>query len=81
MSRFIGEMMQRQHTTPLNQGLELQAGTGRLFSQTTMPEMHSSLLRDGSFAVDRFKQWGHADHITLKRGERSRLADFASEVP
>jgi len=58
VSRFIGEMMQRQHTTRLDQGLELrepdglelQAGTGRLFFQTTMPEMHSSLLRDGSFA-------------------------------
>jgi len=58
VSRFIGEMMQRQGATRLDQGLELrepdglelQAGTGRLFFQTTMPEMHSSLLRDGSFA-------------------------------
>jgi PhoH-like ATPase len=33
-----------------------------------------------TFAVDRFKQWQHAGHITLRRGERSRLADFASEV-
>jgi PhoH-like ATPase len=32
-----------------------------------------------TFAVDRFKHWQHAGHITLKRGERSRLADFASE--
>ncbi|WP_376696301.1 PhoH family protein [Wenzhouxiangella sp. EGI_FJ10305] len=32
-----------------------------------------------TFAVDRFKDWQHAGHITLKRGERSRLADFASE--
>jgi len=31
-----------------------------------------------TFAVDRFKHWPHAGHITLKRGERSRLADFAS---
>ena len=58
VSRFIGEMMQRQQASRLDQGLELrepdglelQAGTGRLFFQTTMPEMHSSLLRDGSFA-------------------------------
>jgi len=58
VSRFIGEMMQRRGETRLDQGLELrepdglelQAGTGRLFFQTTMPEMHSSLLRDGSFA-------------------------------
>jgi len=33
-----------------------------------------------TFAVDRFKHWQHAGHITLKRGERSRLADFASEA-
>ena len=32
-----------------------------------------------TFAVDRFKHWRHAGHITLRRGERSRLADFASE--
>ena len=58
VSRFIGEMMQRQHTTRLDKGLELKepdgldlmAGTGRLFFQTSMPEIHSSLLRDGSFA-------------------------------
>ncbi len=33
-----------------------------------------------TYAVDRFKVWGHSAHVTLKRGERSRLADFASEV-
>ena len=33
-----------------------------------------------TFAVDRFKKWSHAGHITLRRGERSRLADFASEA-
>jgi PhoH-like ATPase len=32
-----------------------------------------------TYAVDRFKQWPHSGHITLLRGERSRLADFASE--
>jgi len=32
-----------------------------------------------TFAVDRFKPWAHSGHITLRRGERSRLADFASE--
>ena len=31
-------------------------------------------------AVDRFKQWPNSAHVTLKRGERSRLADYASEV-
>jgi PhoH-like ATPase len=58
VSRFIGEMMQRQHAARLDEGLQLQepeglelkSGTGRLYFQTAMPEIHSSLLRDGSFA-------------------------------
>ena len=33
-----------------------------------------------TYAVDRFKSWSHSAHITLRRGERSRLADYASEV-
>jgi PhoH-like ATPase len=32
-----------------------------------------------TYVVDRFKHWPHSGHITLIRGERSRLADFASE--
>ncbi len=32
-----------------------------------------------TYAVDRFKNWPHSGHITLQRGERSRLADYASE--
>jgi PhoH-like ATPase len=33
-----------------------------------------------TYAVDRFKDWQHSARITLRRGERSRLADYASEV-
>ncbi|GGX89561.1 PhoH family protein [Vogesella alkaliphila] len=33
-----------------------------------------------SYVVDRFKGWEHSGHITLQRGERSRLADHAAEV-
>jgi len=33
-----------------------------------------------TYAVDRFKDWEHSAHITLRRGERSRLADFAAET-
>jgi PhoH-like ATPase len=33
-----------------------------------------------TYVVDRFKGWSHSGHIMLLRGERSRLADFASEV-
>jgi PhoH-like ATPase len=58
VSRFIGEMMSCQETTSLEDGLELQipdglelpVARGRLYFQTSMPESHSSLLRDGSFA-------------------------------
>ncbi len=32
-----------------------------------------------TYVVDRFKPWQHSGHVTLQRGERSRLADFASE--
>jgi len=32
-----------------------------------------------TFAVDRFKDWPHSGHVTLQRGERSRLADYAAE--
>jgi PhoH-like ATPase len=33
-----------------------------------------------TFVVDRFKQWPYSGHVTLLRGERSRLADFASDT-
>jgi PhoH-like ATPase len=33
-----------------------------------------------TYAVDRFKSWAHSAHVTLRRGERSRLDDYASEV-
>ena len=33
-----------------------------------------------TYVIDRFKHWEHSGHITLIRGERSRLADFASEA-
>jgi len=33
-----------------------------------------------TYAIDRFKHWEHAGHVTLRRGERSRLADYASQA-
>lgn len=33
-----------------------------------------------TYVVDRFKHWAHSGHITLMRGERSRLADYAAEL-
>ncbi len=31
-----------------------------------------------TYIVDRFKSWPHSGHVTLRRGERSRLAEFAA---
>lgn len=33
-----------------------------------------------TYVVDRFREWQHGGHVTLKTGERSRLAGFAEEV-
>ena len=33
-----------------------------------------------TYVVDRFKNWKHSGHVTLLRGERSRLADYASDA-
>jgi PhoH-like ATPase len=47
-------------------------------------QIDTPYLTEGSsgltYVVDKFKGWAHAGHITLQRGERSRLADFASSV-
>ncbi len=47
-------------------------------------QIDTPYLTEGSsgltFVVDRFKGWAHSGHITLQRGERSRLADHAAEV-
>jgi PhoH-like ATPase len=32
-----------------------------------------------TYVVNRFRGWAHAGHVTLLRGERSRLADYASD--
>ncbi len=41
-----------------------------------LSEMTSGL----TYAVNRFRGWEHSGHVTLVRGERSRLADFASDI-
>lgn len=33
-----------------------------------------------TYVVARFRDWGHSGHVTLMRGERSRLADYASDT-
>ena len=47
-------------------------------------QIDTPYLTEGSsgltYVVDRFKGWAHGGHVTLLRGERSRLADYAGEV-
>jgi PhoH-like ATPase len=47
-------------------------------------QIDTPYLTEGSsgltYVVDRFKGWDHNGHITLVRGERSRLADYATEI-
>lgn len=33
-----------------------------------------------TYVVDKFQNWSHSGHVTLIRGERSRLADYAADV-
>jgi len=33
-----------------------------------------------TYVVNRFRGWPHSGHVTLVRGERSRLADYASDI-
>ncbi|MEY8879403.1 MAG: PhoH family protein [Leptothrix sp. (in: b-proteobacteria)] len=75
-----------QNLTPKQmKTLVTRAGPGtKIVCLGNLAQIDTPYLTEGSsgltFAVDRFKGWPHAGHITLARGERSRLADFASEV-
>ncbi len=60
------------------------AGPGtKVICLGNLAQIDTPYLTEGSsgltYVVDRFKGWPHAGHITLQRGERSRLADFASD--
>jgi len=75
-----------QNLTPKQmKTLITRAGPGtKMICMGNLAQIDTPYLTEGSsgltFAVDRFKGWPHGGHITLARGERSRLADFASEV-
>ncbi len=75
-----------QNLTPKQmKTLVTRAGPGtKIICMGNLAQIDTPYLTEGSsgltFAVDRFKGWPHSGHITLARGERSRLADFASEV-
>lgn len=75
-----------QNLTPKQmKTLITRAGPGtKIVCLGNLAQIDTPYLTEGSsgltYAVDKFKGWAHSGHITLARGERSRLADFASEV-
>jgi PhoH-like ATPase len=75
-----------QNLTPKQmKTLITRAGPGtKIVCLGNLAQIDTPYLSEGSsgltFAVDRFKGWPHSGHVTLARGERSRLADFASDV-
>jgi PhoH-like ATPase len=75
-----------QNLTPKQmKTLVTRAGPGtKIVCLGNLAQIDTPYLTEGSsgltYAVDRFKGWPHSGHLTLARGERSRLADFASEV-
>ncbi|MDX3894334.1 PhoH family protein [Pusillimonas sp.] len=75
-----------QNLTPKQmKTLVTRAGPGtKIVCLGNIAQIDTPYLTEGSsgltYVVDRFKGWPHAGHITLQRGERSRLADYASET-
>jgi PhoH-like ATPase len=75
-----------QNLTPKQmKTLITRAGPGtKIVCLGNLAQIDTPYLTEGSsgltFAVDRFKGWPHSGHVMLARGERSRLADFASDV-
>jgi PhoH-like ATPase len=75
-----------QNLTPKQmKTLVTRAGPGtKVVCLGNIAQIDTPYLTEGSsgltYVVDRMKDWGHAGHITLARGERSRLADHAAEV-
>ena len=75
-----------QNLTPKQmKTLITRAGPGtKVVCLGNIAQIDTPYLTEGSsgltFVVDRFKGWPHAGHVTLQRGERSRLADYAGEV-
>ena len=75
-----------QNLTPKQmKTLMTRAGPGtKIVCLGNIAQIDTPYLTEGSsgltYVVDRFKGWSHGGHVTLARGERSRLADHASEV-
>ena len=85
MNKFV-IIDEAQNLTPKQmKTLITRAGPGtKIICMGNLAQIDTPYLTEGSsgltFAVDRFKAWPHGGHITLARGERSRLADYASDV-
>jgi PhoH-like ATPase len=75
-----------QNLTPKQmKTLITRAGPGtKVVCLGNIAQIDTPYLTEGSsgltYAVDRMKGWEHNGHVTLQRGERSRLADYAAEV-
>ncbi|MDS4015655.1 MAG: PhoH family protein [Candidatus Accumulibacter sp.] len=85
LNRFL-IIDEAQNLTPKQmKTLITRAGPGtKVICLGNIAQIDTPYLTEGSsgltYVVDRFKGWKHAGHITLQRGERSRLADHAAEV-
>ncbi|MBV2194347.1 MAG: PhoH family protein, partial [Azonexus sp.] len=79
-------IVEAQNLTPKQmKTLITRAGPGtKVICLGNIAQIDTPYLTEGSsgltYVVDRFKGWPHSGHITLQRGERSRLADHAAEV-
>lgn len=75
-----------QNLTPKQmKTLVTRAGPGtKIVCLGNLAQIDTPYLTEGSsgltYVVDRFKGWPHSGHLMLARGERSRLADFASDI-
>src|SRR5690606_30756292 len=85
MNKFL-IIDEAQNLTPKQmKTLVTRAGPGtKIVCLGNIAQIDTTYLTEGSsgltYVVDRFKGWPHSGHITLQRGERSRLADHAAEV-
>jgi PhoH-like ATPase len=86
---FINKFLiidEAQNLTPKQmKTLITRAGPGtKVICLGNIAQIDTPYLTEGSsgltYVVDRFKGWPHSGHVTLQRGERSRLADRAAEV-
>jgi PhoH-like ATPase len=85
MNKFL-IIDEAQNLTPKQmKTLVTRAGPGtKVVCLGNIAQIDTPYLTEGSsgltYVVDRFKGWSHSGHVTLQRGERSRLADHAAEV-